>query len=97
MITTIYYAPKRWFKADKPADSLFYFEQEQQNFPLSCVNLYYYWFTLNKLGRKQQAAAIDRRMKYLLKLKGFDESMLPVLLRNPYKDLRFREFNEQEK
>ena len=79
----------------KLSESLLYFAQEQQNFPLSCVNLYYYRFILNKLGKKQQASAIDKHLKSLLKLKGFNESMLPALLKDPSKDLRFRVFNNK--
>jgi len=78
----------------KLAESLLYFAQEQQNYPLSCVNLYYYRLILSKLGKKQQADAIDRHLKSLLKQKGFTEDMLPVLLKDPFKDLKFRVFNE---
>ncbi|MDD5599736.1 MAG: O-antigen ligase family protein, partial [Victivallaceae bacterium] len=74
-------------------ESLFYFAREQQNFPLSCVNLYYYRLVLRKLGRKAQADAIDRHLKNLLKLKGFSESSLPALLKDPHMDLRFIEAN----
>ena len=34
----------------KLRESLLYFAQEQQNFPLSCVNLYYYQLILRKAG-----------------------------------------------
>jgi len=78
----------------KRAAALLYFAREQQNYPLSCVNLYYYRLVLNKLGKKQQADAIDSHLKTLLKLKGFTEDMLPFLLKNPSKDLAFRVFNE---
>ncbi len=74
----------------KLSEALLYFAQEQQNFPLSCVNLYYYHLILNKLGKKQQAKAIDKYLKYLLKLKGFTKDTLPVLLKDPSKDLRFK-------
>jgi O-antigen ligase/polysaccharide polymerase Wzy-like membrane protein len=79
----------------KANESLLYFAQEQQNFPLSCVNLYYYQLILNKLGKKPQADAIDKHFKTILKLKGFNEKMLPVLLKDPSIDLRFRLFNEE--
>ena len=80
--------------AGRLPESLFYFAREQQNFPLSCVNLYYYRMVLRKLGRKAQADAVDRHLKRLLKMKGFSESFLPALLKDPYKDLRFIETNE---
>ncbi len=80
----------------KMQESLLYFAKEQQNFPLSCVNLYYYRIVLNKLGKKQQADAIGMHLKSILKMKGFDEKMLPELLKNPYKDLRFRFFKSKK-
>jgi hypothetical protein len=61
------------------------------------VNLYYYRLTLKKLGKKQQADAVDKHLKRLLKLKGFNESMLPVLLKDQSKDLRFTKFNKKVK
>jgi O-antigen ligase len=79
----------------KPQDSLFYFAKEQENFPLSCVNLYYYELVLRKLGRKDRADFIGRRLKELLDLKGLDERMLPVLLKDPSKDMRFRELKNK--
>jgi len=78
-------------------ESLLYFAKEQQNFPLSCVNLHYYRLILNALGKKQQANAIDRHLKNILKMKGFNEKMLPELLKNPFMDLRFRYYNGEEK
>ena len=77
-------------------ESLLYFAKEQQNFPLSCVNLYYYRMVLRKLGKKQQAAAIDTHLKRILKMKGFDEKILPKLLKNPDNDLRFRFFDPKK-
>lgn len=73
-------------------ESLLYFAKEQQNFPLSCVNLYYWRFVLNKLGKKTQANAVDMHLKKFLKIKGFSEKMLPELLKDPGKDLRFRTY-----
>ena len=78
-------------------DSLLYFAKEQQNFPLSCVNLHYYQIALKILGKKKQAAAVDQHLKNILKEKGFSEEMLPELLKNPHKDLRFRYHNGEEK
>lgn len=78
-------------------EALLYFAREQQNFPLSCVNLYYYRSALKDLGRKAQAEALEGHLKSLLKMKGFSESYLPVLLEDPYKDLRFRDFNKGAK
>lgn len=74
-------------------ESLAYFAQEQQNFPLSCINLYYYRFILAKLSKKQQAKLIDVRLKRILKLKGYTEKILPAMLKNPDIDFRFRTFN----
>lgn len=78
-------------------ESLLYFAKEQQNFPLSCVNLYYYRLVLNLLGKKVQADSIDKHVKSILKMKGFSEKMLPQLLKNPVMDLRFRYYNGEEK
>jgi len=75
-------------------ESLLYFAREQQNFPLSCVNLYYCRLVLNKLGRKTQANVIDMRLKKLLDDKGFGEKDLPELLKDPDKDLRFRSLKD---
>ncbi len=72
------------------SESLLYFAREQQNFPLSCVNLYYYHIVLNKLGMKPQAGAVDMHLKKLLKMKGLSGKNLPELLEDPYKDLRFK-------
>ncbi len=72
------------------SESLLYFAKEQDNFPLSCVNLYYYRLVLNKLGKKLQADAIDAHFKNLLKMKGFSEEIVPELLKDPGKDLRFK-------
>ena len=85
---------KALFASNNRTKSLLYFAQEQDNFPLSCVNLFYYRLTLSKLGRKEQAHAIDRHLKKILKLKGFNESILPTLLKDPDKDLRFKTFNK---
>ena len=57
--------------AGRMPESLLYFEREKQNFPLSCVNLHYYWLVLDKLGRKSQANKIDTKLKEILKIKGF--------------------------
>ncbi|MCK4983057.1 MAG: O-antigen ligase family protein [Victivallaceae bacterium] len=81
----------------KLPESLLYFAKEQQNFPLSCVNLYYYRIVLFKLGKKQQADAIGMHLKRILKMKGFNEKMLPQLLKNPIMDLRFRYYNGEGK
>ena len=75
-------------------EALLYFAQEQQNYSASCVNLYIYRSVLSKLGRKQQANAVGKQLKDLLKLKGFTEAMLPFLLKHPDIDLRFKTFNE---
>ena len=81
----------------KMQESLLYFAREQQNFPLSCVNLYYYRMVLIRLGKKQQAADINKSLQDILKMKGFDEKKLPELLKNPIMDLRFRYYNGDEK
>ena len=73
-------------------ESLLYFAQEQQNFPLSCINLYYYSFTLSKLGKKQQANGIDTHLQKILKLKGYTKKILPAMLKNPDIDFRFRKY-----
>jgi O-Antigen ligase len=78
-------------------ESLLYFAQEQDNFPLSCVNLHYYRLILNKSGKKEQANAIDKHLKSILKMKGFNEKMLPVLLKDPGIDLRFKTFKDKVK
>ncbi|MDD5697857.1 MAG: O-antigen ligase family protein [Victivallaceae bacterium] len=81
----------------KLSESLIYFAREQDNFPLSCVNLYYYRLILNRLGRKAAAAAVDRDLQKLLKLKGFTEAMLPALIADPGRDLRYVRFNAGRK
>lgn len=81
----------------KLKESLLYFAREQENFPLSCVNLHYYRLALRALGRKAQADAMDGHLKSLLKMKGLPENALPVLLKDPYKDLRFRDFKKEMK
>jgi len=81
---------KALFVIGKTQESLLYFAKEQQNFPLSCVNLHYYRIALRKLGKKQQAEAIEQHLRNVLKMKGFNEKMLPELLNNPNMDLRFR-------
>ena len=81
---------KALFVIGKAQESLLYFAKEQQNFPLSCVNLHYYRIALRKLGKKQQAEAIEQHLRNILKMKGFNEKMLPELLKDPDKDLKFR-------
>jgi O-antigen ligase len=83
--------------AGRMPQSLLYFAKEQQNFPLSCVNLYYYRLVLDKLGKKPQANAIGMHLKNLLETKGFSEKMLPELLKDPGKDLRFRSIKDDAK
>ena len=73
-------------------ESLVYFSKEHDVFPASCLSLYYFRYVLSKLGRMQEADAVNRDLKYLLEKKNFTESMLPMIQKNPDIDLRFRSF-----
>ena len=81
----------------KEKESLLYFAKEQQNFPLSCVNLYYYRLVLEKLGRKQQAAVMGDHLRMILKMKGYTEKIIPAMLNNPDIDLSFKSLNIKAK
>ncbi|MFA7229864.1 MAG: O-antigen ligase family protein [Victivallaceae bacterium] len=72
----------------RPLEALQYFELEQKNFPLSALNLYYYWLTLISLNKPEQAAAIFNELNRVLKQKGMDISMIPVLRKHPGLDIR---------
>ena len=78
-------------------ESLKYFNREFDNFPLSCVNLYYYQLVLRKAGRKKEAEAVSRHLDKILKLKGFSRKTIPVLLKDPFRDLRFKGYNMEGK
>jgi O-antigen ligase len=78
-------------------ESLKYFDREFDNFPLSCVNLYYYQLILRKVGRKQEAEAVSGHLDRILKLKGFSRKTIPLLLKDPYMDIRFQFFNDRSK
>ena len=77
--------------------SLKYFDREFDNFPLSCVNLYYYQLVLRKAGRKQEAEAVSKHLDRILKLKGFSRQTIPLLLKDPHMDLRFKDYNDRSK
>jgi hypothetical protein len=78
----------------KPNEAIKYFSREFDNFPLSCVNLYYYQLILQKTGRKHESEVVRKHMDKILKLKGFDRSVLPGLLKNPVYDLIFRDYKK---
>lgn len=81
----------------KLEESLKYFDREFNNFPLSCVNLYYYQLILRKAGRRQEAEAVSRHLDKILELKGFSRETIPVLLKDPTVDLRFKDYNDRRK
>ncbi|MDD5727159.1 MAG: O-antigen ligase family protein [Victivallales bacterium] len=83
-------AAKALTACGRPLAALKYFDREFENYPLSCVNLYYYQLVLRKTGRTREAEAVNRHLDKILEMKGFDRSMLPSLLKNPYMDLHFR-------
>ena len=78
-------------------ESLKYFDREFDNYPLSCVNLYYYQLILRKAGKKQEAEAVSRHLDNILKLKGFSRGTIPTLLKDPHMDLRFKDYNDRRK
>jgi hypothetical protein len=67
----------------KAEDAVFYFEKEMVNNPLSVLNTYYYWQTLQYFKRDKEAKLLFDRLNIILRLKGLEFNDIPFMVKKP--------------
>ena len=70
-----------------PEQALKYYEKEQQCFPLSVRNLFFFRNSLMQLKKREEAIAVEKMIFEIIKMKNLDRRHINILIRYPEYDL----------